>query len=112
MTAETRTCQNCKQPFTIDPEDFDFYKKIAVPPPTFCPECRMKRRFAWRNEHNLYRRKDDATGKDIFSGFSPDISLKIYEKEYWMSDAWDPLIYGKNYDFSRPFFEQFKELMY
>lgn len=112
MGSETKTCQNCKQQFTIDPEDFDFYKKMSVPPPTFCPECRMKRRFAWRNEHNLYRRKDDASGKDIFAGFPPDTPLKIYEKEYWISDSWDPLAYGKDYDFSRPFFEQFKELMY
>lgn len=36
---ETKTCQNCKTRFTIEPEDFVFYEKIGVPAPTFCPEC-------------------------------------------------------------------------
>ena len=25
MTSNRKDCQNCKQPFTIEPEDFDFY---------------------------------------------------------------------------------------
>lgn len=29
--AAARTCQNCRQDFTVEPEDFDFYKKIDVP---------------------------------------------------------------------------------
>ncbi len=39
MNSETKICQNCKQNFVIEPEDFDFYRKIDVPPPTWCPEC-------------------------------------------------------------------------
>ena len=35
MTNEVRICQNCKTEFTIEPEDFDYYKKMSVPPPTF-----------------------------------------------------------------------------
>lgn len=34
------SCQNCKTKFTIEPVDFEFYKKIGVPEPTFCLECR------------------------------------------------------------------------
>ena len=30
--------QNCKKEFTIEPEDFNFYEKIKVPAPTFCPK--------------------------------------------------------------------------
>jgi|TARA_Y100000031_G_scaffold99372_1_gene108859 hypothetical protein len=26
----SKTCQNCKSEFTIEPEDFEFYKKIDV----------------------------------------------------------------------------------
>jgi hypothetical protein len=54
MKEETRICQNCKNKFTINQEDFNFYKKIKVPPPTFCPECRFQRRLSWRNERSLY----------------------------------------------------------
>ncbi len=110
MDQETRQCQNCKQEFIIEPDDFAFYEKIKVPPPTWCPECRMQRRFSWRNEWKLMRKKD-IHGKEIFSMFHEDSPVKIMEVSEWYSDSWDPLQYGRNYDFSRPFFEQFKELM-
>ena len=54
---ETRQCQNCKKDFIIEPDDFSFYEKIKVPPPTFCPECRMIRRMAFRDYRVLYKRK-------------------------------------------------------
>ena len=44
--------------------------------------------------------------------YSPDSGYKVYEKEVWLTDAWDPLTYGREYDFSRPFFEQFNELLH
>lgn len=108
---ESRNCQNCKQNFDIQPEDFVFYEKIKVPPPTFCPDCRAQRRMIFRNERGLHKRKSDATGKDIVSIYHPAAPAVVYEHDYWYSDAWNPLDYGKEYDFSRPFFEQFKELL-
>ncbi|MBI4086241.1 MAG: hypothetical protein HY433_03320 [Candidatus Liptonbacteria bacterium] len=111
MTTETRICQNCKKNFTIELEDFNFYKKISVPPPTWCPQCRMIRRFTHKNERNLYRVKDAHTGKEIFSGIPPHAPIKIYEQEFWWSDGWDPMEYGREYDFKKPFFVQFRELM-
>lgn len=53
--SEQRTCQNCKSSFTIDPEDFAFYERIEVPPPTFRVECQEERRIAYRNERALYK---------------------------------------------------------
>ncbi|OGN25669.1 MAG: hypothetical protein A2925_02380 [Candidatus Yanofskybacteria bacterium RIFCSPLOWO2_01_FULL_44_22] len=110
MTEETRTCQNCKNSFVIEPEDFAFYEKMKVPPPTWCPECRLKRRMLFRNEMTLYKRKCDFTGETIFSGISRDKPVKVYKSDVWFSDKWDPMDYGREYDFSRSFFRQFKEL--
>src|SRR3989339_1540309 len=115
MESKTKTCQNCKHEFRIEPEDFDFYEKIKVPAPTFCPECRAQRRLAFRNERNLYKRKCDLCGKDIISRYSPEPPsgwkkpLKVYCPKCWYSDQWDPMEYGQDYDFSRGFFEQFKD---
>jgi len=108
-TGSVQACQNCKNSFTIEPEDFVFYEKMKVPPPTWCPECGMQRLMTWRNERSLYHRKD-AFGKEIISIFAPEKSLVVYDQKKWWGDAWDPLDYGKDYDFSRPFFVQFKEL--
>jgi hypothetical protein len=111
MKSETRNCQNCKQNFIIEPEDFDFYEKIKVPPPTFCPECRAMRRLAWRNERSLYHNTCALSGKKILSMFSPETKFVVYDQEVWWGDKWDPLAYGEEYDFSKPFFLQFKELL-
>ncbi len=111
MREEIKTCQNCKQEFTIEPEDFAFYEKIKVPPPTWCPACRMVRRMTWRNERTLYKRKCDATGEDIISMFDPKEPFRVYARDYWWSDAWDQMASGREYDFSKPFFAQFRELL-
>ena len=110
MNSQTKVCQNCDNEFTIEPDDFDFYEKMKVPPPTFCPECRIVRRMSWRNERTLYHRKCDATGKDIITMFSPEQPLVVYERDYWWSDKWDQLESGRDYDFSKSFFQQFREL--
>jgi hypothetical protein len=112
MKSETLKCQNCKKDFIIEPDDFGFYEKIKVPPPTFCPECRFQRRMAWRNDWHLFKKKDALTGKEIFSFLPEESPVKVYDRDYWWSDAWDPMKYGQDYDFSKTFFQQFKELMY
>ncbi len=111
MKKETKQCKNCAKDFTIESDDFDFYEKVKVPPPTFCPECRMIRRFQLRNERTWHRRVCDATGKPLLSMFASDVPYKVYELNYWKSDAWDPMEYGHVYDSSRSFFAQFDELM-
>jgi len=110
MPQETKICQSCKQSFTIEPDDFDFYEKLKVPSPTWCSQCRLVRRMTVRNERTLYKRKCDATGEDIIAVCSADKSFKIYKQDYWWSDRWDPLDYGKDYDFQKIFFKQFREL--
>lgn len=106
----TRKCQNCKQAFVIEPDDFAFYEKIGVPPPTFCPECRRQRRLSYRNDFNFYNRKCGLCKRDIISLYSPENPQVIYCNKCWWSDTWDPKSYEKDLDLSRPFFDQFAEL--
>jgi len=110
MDSQTKICQNCKQGFVIEPEDFDFYEKMKVPAPTWCPTCRARRRLAARDYRVLYKRKSDWNGETIFSIFPQDAPYKVYERDVWQSDKWDPMEYGQEYDFKKPFFEQLKEL--
>ena len=104
-------CQNCKGQFTIEPEDFSFYEKIKVPPPTWCPRCRLKRRLSWQGYQILYKRKCDFTKEDVISTHHPNSPHKVYRQDIWWSDKWDPTLYGKDIDWSRPFLEQFRELL-
>ncbi len=108
--AQTKQCQSCKARFVIEDEDFAFYEKIKVPPPTFCPECRYQRRAANRNEWSFYKRSCSLCGQEMVSLYNPDYPGPVYCSSCWRSDRWDPLSYGRDFDFSRPFFEQFQEL--
>jgi len=113
------TCLNCQKQFAITEKDLNFYKKASptinqktylIPPPTLCPSCRQQRRLSHRNEVNLYNAKCAKTGKQIISMYEPSTQFKIYEQDEWWKDDWDPIQYGQEFDFSRPFFDQFQEL--
>ena len=109
--SENKVCQNCKKDFIIESEDFNFYEKIKVPPPTWCPECRLIRRFSFSNVWDLYWRNCDKCGKKILSIFPLEQKITVYCQPCWWSDSWDGTEYGMEYDSSRPFLEQVKELM-
>ncbi len=106
-----KNCKNCSKDFEITDVDQAFYKKIFVPPPTLCPQCRMMRRMRFRNEHSLYRRKCDLCKKDMISAYRPDAVHPVYCTDCWWSDNWEPLDFGVEVDVSKPFFPQFKALM-
>lgn len=110
MEKETRQCQNCKAQFTIEPEDFIFYEKFGVLTPKMCPLCRAQRRLAFRNERVFYKRKCDKCKKDMVSMYSPNKPYTVWCHDCWFADDWDARDYAKDYDPSRPFFDQFKEL--
>jgi len=112
MQRETKHCQSCKKSFTVEPEDFAFYKKMGeVLAPIYCPECRFKKRAVWRNEMCLYNRKCDATGESIISVYNPNSPYTVYSVDYYTSEKWDPRSFAIDYESTKDFFEQFDELI-
>lgn len=110
MENETKQCQNCKKDFIIEPNDFGFYEKIKVPPPTFCPYCRMIRRMNFGNLFKFYKRPCDKCGQTIICLYALDKAQKMYCLQCWWKDDWDGTEYGMEYDPNRPFLEQLIEL--
>lgn len=103
-------CSLCQTTFEISPTEKAIYQKADYPLRNLCFECDQKRRLCFRNERALYPRKCDATGAKIISIYSEDKPYQIYHSDYWYSDKWDALDFGQEFDFNRPFFDQFKEL--
>ncbi len=110
MTSETRQCQNCRKSFVIEPDDFAFYEKMQVPPPSLCPTCRFRRRSVFRNERTLYKSTCKLCNRSIITMYNPESPYVVYCNDCWESDKWDPLSYGRDYDPNKPFFDQLKEL--
>jgi len=112
MKPETKTCQNCKKDFIIEPDDFGFYEKMKVPAPTFCPECRLVRRLAWRNEKSFYRNECQKCGKSIITVFPKDSGMVVYCRPCWWDDAWNDLEHGVGFDASKSFLSQLNNLLH
>ena len=115
-----KICKQCGEKFNVSSDDLKFLEKISpeltgkkhlISTPQMCHECRQITRYSWRNERHLYKRKCDLTGQPIISIYSPDKPFKIYSNSAYKSDKWDPMDYGQDFDFSRPFFEQFRKLL-
>ncbi len=115
-------CKQCNIGFEITTDDRKFYdrvspmfdgKKYLIPEPTLCPDCRQQRRLSFCNESNLcqlYQGQCDLCGKKSLTQFPPHLKKLQYCRECWHGDSWDPCGYGRDFDFTRPFFEQIQEL--
>src|SRR3989344_1805523 len=107
---ENRICQNCKKDFVIEPEDFNFYEKIKVPPPSWCPECRLIRRLSFQNTWNLNWRNCDKCGQKTMSVYAPEQKLTVYCSPCWWADDWDGTEYAIEYAPTRSFWQQMFDL--
>ena len=107
---QNQVCQNCKKDFTIEQGDFNFYEKMQVPAPSWCPECRLIRRWSFTNTWSLFWRNCDNCKERTMSIYPPEDKIKVFCPKCWWSDSWDGTEYAMDYDSSRPFLEQVKEL--
>ncbi|MBP9715023.1 MAG: hypothetical protein KBD52_00855 [Candidatus Pacebacteria bacterium] len=103
-------CQTCKKDFEIRDEDLIFYEQVKTVPPLHCPDCRVMRRLAFRNERTFYKRPCDMCKKSMISLYTASSPFTVYCHECWWSDKWDPKSFGQDYDQNKTFFEQYKEL--
>lgn len=107
-----RKCRQCRKDFKVYREDIAFYRKMMVPPPTLCPDCRMQRRMGFYNNVLKFYKKECSVhpGEKVISTFYPESPYKIFDSEYWWSINWGGEEYGRDYDSSKLFFEQFRDL--
>jgi hypothetical protein len=107
---EKRVCQNCKDDFTIEPDDFSFYEKMGVDMPKSCPDCRAQLRLIFRNERSFYKRQCDKCNNSVVSMYSPNKQFKVWCYDCYFSDDWEGEDFGLDYNQNVSFFEQFEKL--
>ncbi|MBI4239516.1 hypothetical protein HY620_00820 [Candidatus Uhrbacteria bacterium] len=103
-------CIQCKKDLSFDQKDQEFIASFGAPLPKRCHPCRRTAQLIWENELLLYPRKCDRSGKSILSMYPENVPFPVYDTKEWWSDTWDGKDYGRDIDFSRPFFEQWYEL--
>ncbi|KKP32973.1 MAG: hypothetical protein A2312_02370 [Candidatus Staskawiczbacteria bacterium RIFOXYB2_FULL_32_9] len=110
MNPVTKQCEKCNKSFDILADDIPFYEKMDLPMPTMCPECRFKYLLAFWVNGKFRITKSALSGKTIITVLSESVLFPIYDRSEFVSDAWEPLSYGKDYDASYPFIDQLVEL--
>src|SRR3989344_4504930 len=54
---EIFACTACKKNFRLIPDELQFYKRLEIPLPRLCPDCRHERRFTARGPNRLWHRQ-------------------------------------------------------
>lgn len=105
-----QTCSECTEAFLVIENEHAFLAQAGLPDPKKCFKCRHKERISWRNERSLYHRDCEKCKKSIVACYSNESPVPVYCNTCWWGDTFDAYAYGRDFDFSRPFFEQFAEL--
>jgi len=105
-----KNCIDCKNEFTIDSGDLLLYEKIGLKIPEKCFECRTKQYFIFSIFGKFRKGVSDLSGESLITVFPNNPRYPIYKSHEWWSDDWDPLVFGQDYDSSKSFFTQLKEL--
>jgi len=87
------------------------YERFGFPVPEIHPIARRIQKQAYANAWDLYWTTDARTGKKILSCYDPIEHPIVYDHTYWMSTDFDARDYGRQFDFSRSFFEQYVEMV-
>lgn len=104
-------CVQCNAFFHLDAAAEEYFKKFGVMNSELCSQCKKIQLMCWRNERTFYPAVCSQCQTAMISCFNPEYPAPVMCNDCWWSSDFDPLQYGRDYDFSRPFFEQFKDLM-
>lgn len=79
-------CKDCGKNYKLQKTELSFYKKMGIPVPHECPDCRYAKRLAKRNPRKIWERKCDNCDEAIQTTFDPDRPEKVFcEKCYLAS---------------------------
>lgn len=107
---ENKICTDCNKEFQITQIELTQYEKVGLVIPDICSRCRWKQHMAFWPFGKFRTGKSDLSGEHIITMLPENARFPIYTSKEWWSDAWDVMSYGVDYDPSRPFFNQLKDL--
>jgi hypothetical protein len=83
IVQEVLACESCKKNYQIQKQELKFYRKMNLPVPHHCPDCRHIERLKLRNPRQLWDRKCDKCSAEIQTTFAPERPESVYcEKCY------------------------------
>jgi len=71
----------CTEAFKVTLNDLNFYKRMGIPIPQLCPNCRHFGRLSQRTPIKLFDRKCAKCGEEIQTSYAPDRPEIVYCKQ-------------------------------
>lgn len=105
LSKEILECTTCSKNYKIIKQELAFYKKMNLPVPRLCPDCRFRRRLSLRNPRRLHARqcmcdyqvhKNETTHQHHPSGpcpntfqttYAPDRPAIVYCRECYQAEV-------------------------
>ncbi len=78
LTKEALACENCNKNYRLISREVSFYKRMMLPLPHKCFNCRHEARMKKRNERTLWDAKCAKCTKEIQTSYKPE-DQKIYK---------------------------------
>jgi len=110
MTEIKKTCEHCKKEFLVSEGELSMYEKTGTELPRLCFLCRVSLHFSIWQFARFRKTVSDLSGETLITQVSLNKRYPLCSFKEWHSDMWDGMDHGREYDSSRPFFEQIKEL--
>ncbi|MFA5947566.1 MAG: hypothetical protein WC806_01155 [Candidatus Gracilibacteria bacterium] len=80
---EILACESCEKNYKIIEKELLFYKKLGLPIPRKCPDCRNLEMRGFRNPRVIIKRNCDNCGTEMETTYSQDDKKKVFcEKCY------------------------------
>lgn len=107
---ETKKCRDCGMEFSLSNEDKNLLSRLGIEDTFECIECNWKRILSYFIFGRFRKTKSALSGKSIITNFPESTQFPLYERNEWISDAWDAMEYGVMYNPQKSFIEQFADL--
>jgi hypothetical protein len=85
---EILKCVDCEKNYRIIAKELDFYKKMDIPIPDNCPDCRHSARMKMRNPNRLYRRACTKCSASIGTSYAPDRPEIVYCESCYLKEIY------------------------
>jgi len=89
VSKEIFTCIQCEKNFRVIANEYLFYKKLDIPLPRICPDCRHERRFVSRGPNKLWHRScmKEGCSNQFETSYSPDRPEIIYCESCYQNEV-------------------------
>ncbi len=86
---EIFVCTQCEKNYKILENEFIFYKKLSIPLPRLCPDCRHARRFIARGPNKLWQRicMKEGCNNEFETSYAPERPEIIYCESCYQNEV-------------------------